>query len=166
MKADKLNTSFETKDNKEEYMTPPHIVTALNAKFDLDPCAERGSFVQFSSNIFHKEDDGLKQIWRGRVWCNPPYGKKAGAFLEKLKIHNNGIALIFARTETRVWFDHIWNNATAVFFIKGRLSFYKKDGSKCGTAGSPSVLVAYGEENAEILKNCELKGRYIHLGDD
>jgi len=158
-----MNTQFETKDNKEEWMTPPYVVEALACDFAIDPCAEEGSFKQYAGAIFTKEQDGLKQPWVGRVWCNPPYGKKAGAFLKKLKEHNDGIALIFARTETRVWFDHIWNDATALFFIKGRLSFYSKEGVKGGTAGSPSVLVAYSEDCANILKNCSLKGKYVEL---
>ena len=161
-----MNVTFEKNDGKEEWMTPPYVVEALNTKFDLDPCSEEGSFARFADKVYTKKDNGLIQSWSGRVWCNPPYGNKAGDFLKKLKEHGNGIALIFARTETRVWFDHIWNDATALFFIKGRLAFYTKEGKKGGSAGSPSVLVAYGKENAELLKNCNLDGKYVELKKD
>lgn len=62
-----------------------------------------------------------------------------------------------------MFFDSIWSKATAVFFIKGRLSFHSVDGKKGGTAGAPSVLVAYGKDNAEYLKNIKIAGCYVDL---
>lgn len=104
------------------------------------------------------------QEWFGRVWLNPPYGNQTGKWLERLAAHNNGIALTFARTETRMFFDSIWTKATAILFIKGRLTFYHVDGTPgkhCG--GAPSVLIAYGEENAIALKESGIKGAFVRL---
>lgn len=84
-------------------------------------------------------------------------------WLEKLKTHGNGIALIFARTETRLFFQHIWNDADAVLFVKGRIKFYHVTGIQGGTPGAPSVFIAYGEENARALKNSGIEGRFIYL---
>lgn len=111
---------------------------------------------------------------RNRVWCNPPYGLKANIWLEKLHYHGNGIALIFARTETNMFFDWGWNKADAMLFIKGRLTFYDVYGNLCimkngknkgktANSGAPSVLIAYGQNNSEILKNCNIKGKFIPL---
>lgn len=33
-----------------------------------------------------------------------------------------------------------------------------------GTGGS--VLIAFGRENAEILRNCSLQGKYVELNND
>lgn len=77
--------------------------------------------------------------------------------------HENGIALIFARTETRAFFDFVWDHANALLFLKGRLRFHKPDGSIGGTAGSPSVLIAYGSQNANILEQCNLAGKLVKL---
>ena len=142
--------------------TPPYVIEALG-EFDLDPCASVDRPWDTAKSHYTIEDDGLLQPWFGRVWCNPPYGPKLGPFLRKMAEHDNGIALVFARTETRAFFDFVWNEATAIFFIKGRLRFYKPDGSMGGTAGSPSVLIAYGESQAEILKNCTLQGKYVRI---
>lgn len=76
--------------------------------------------------------------------------------------HNNGIALIFARTDTRMFHDYVFN-ADAILFIKGRLSFYDVKGIKGGTAGAPSCLVAYGAKAVERLKNCGIKGKLVKL---
>ena len=147
----------------DEWLTPPHILDALGT-FDLDPCAPIISPWNTAKNKFTIEDDGLKQKWYGRVWCNPPYGLQAAEWLNKLAGHGNGIALIFARTETRMFFDHVWNKADAVLFIEGRLFFHYVTGEKApANSGAPSVLVAYGKENVEILGNCGIRGKFVKL---
>jgi len=83
--------------------------------------------------------------------------------LKKCASHNNCIVLTFARTETKMFFEYVWTKAYAVFFIKGRLKFHHVDGKQGGTAGAPSVLIAYGVDNAVILKNCNLNGKFIAL---
>ena len=145
------------------WLTPPHILEALGP-FDLDPCASEDRPWDTAKNHYTIKDDGLSQAWSGRVWCNPPYGPKMSPFLEKLATHpGGGVALVFARTETRAFFDHVWDKATGILFLKGRLKFHKPDGELGGTAGSPSVLIAYGEAEAELLKNCKLNGKYIRI---
>jgi hypothetical protein len=107
-------------------------------------------------------DDGLNQTWEGFVWCNPPYGKETSKWLAKMADHNNGIALIFARTDTRMFHDYVFN-ADAILFIKGRLSFFSVEGVKGGTAGAPSCLVAWGPEAVERLKKSNIKGKLVLL---
>lgn len=100
--------------------------------------------------------------WDGYVWCNPPYGLQAARWLEKMAMHNNGIALIFARTETRMFFDFVWSRASALLFIEGRLYFYDVKGNKApGNTGAPSVLIAYGEYAAQRLHDSKIPGKYI-----
>jgi hypothetical protein len=94
---------------------------------------------------------------------NPPYGKGMELWMEKLKNHGNGIALIFARTETKLFFKHIWDDAHALLFVKGRIKFYNLAGQQCGTPGAPSVFIAFGENNAEVLKNSGIAGKFIRL---
>jgi hypothetical protein len=81
-----------------------------------------------------------------------------------MSIHNNGIALIFARTETKMFFKYIWPLAESLFFIEGRLYFYHLDGTVAEiNAGAPSVLVAYGREADDRLIRCAILGRYVKL---
>ena len=63
-----------------------------------------------------------------------------------------------------MFFDAVWDKADALYFIKGRLKFYHVDGTQGQSAGAPSVLIAYGNDNAESLRNCPLPGKYIDLG--
>ena len=150
------------------WFTPPEIISALGT-FDLDPCnPDGGSPFHTAENYFTKSEDSLTKDWEGRVWLNPPYGREIPSFLEKLKKHGNGIALIFARTETRFFFDHVWNDAHAILFIKGRLHFYDIHGKRAkANAGAPSCLIAYGHLNAVSLlhanKEGKIKGKLIRL---
>ena len=147
----------------EVWLTPPHIIEALGV-FDLDPCASEDRPWDTAKHHYTIKHDGLTQPWIGRIWCNPPYGPKMGPFLDKLAGHSGGgVALVFARTETKAFFDFVWDKATAILFLKGRLKFHKPNGELGGTAGSPSVLIAYGEAEAENLKNCKLQGKYLRI---
>lgn len=157
-----MDTSFERTESKEEWLTPPDLVKSLG-DFDLDPCAATNQPWKTAKEHYIESDDGLLKPWHGRVWCNPPYGQKTAAFMSKLKAHGNGIALIFARTETRNWFDNIWSGADAVLFLKGRLRFYNIKGQQADSAGAPSALIAYGKDNVLALKNIQSKGKLILL---
>lgn len=163
IKFKQMNTSFERCENtKVEWLTPPELVKKLG-EFDLDPCSPvKAPFLHAKYN-FTILDDGLNREWFGRVYLNPPYGRGMELWLEKLKTHGNGIALIFARTETRLFFQHIWNDADAVLFVKGRIKFYHVTGIQGGTPGAPSVFIAYGKENAMALKNSGIEGKYLDL---
>jgi hypothetical protein len=158
-----MNTSFERSINtKVEWLTPPVLVKNLG-EFDLDPCSPINSPFLHAKNNFTIEDNGLNKKWFGRVYMNPPYGKGMEAWLEKLKNHGNGIALIFARTETKTFFNHVWDDADALLFVKGRIKFFNLEGKQVGTPGSPSVFIAYGKENVEALKNSGIEGKLILL---
>lgn len=160
-----MSLTFNTNtENKEEWLTPPEIIRALG-DFDLDPCAPNPQIRPWdmAKVHFYKEIDGLNQEWFGRVWCNPPYGKQTFEWLKKLGAHGNGIALIFARTETKGFHSEIWDKADALFFFKGRLSFHEITGKKGGTANAPSCLVAFGKDNVEAIKNSNLQGKLVIL---
>lgn len=146
-----------------EWLTPPHVLQALG-QFDLDPCAPINRPWPMADQHFTAADDGLAKPWEGRVWLNPPYGQQAAAWLERLAAHGSGTALIFARTETAMFFDHVWAKATALLFLRGRLHFHYVDGTRAAAnGGAPSVLIAYGQGDAQILRDCGLPGHFVPL---
>jgi hypothetical protein len=148
---------------KDEWLTPPEIVKALGP-FDLDPCSPINRPWPTANNHFTIEDDGLSKSWAGSVWLNPPYGPHTLKWMEKLAKHGDGIALIFARTETEIFFQAVWGKATAILFIYGRLHFYDVEGKRASNnSGAPSVLIAYGHESAKRLKNSGIQGFYVDL---
>lgn len=144
------------------WLTPRNIIESLG-EFDLDPCTSLQRPWDTAKHHYTVEDDGLMQPWFGRVWCNPPYGKFATPFMEKMAEHNNGIALLFARTETKMFQNLVFPYAKAILFLGWRLKFHKPDGSLAAHSQSPSVLIAYGEQEVAVLESCGLKGKVAHL---
>jgi len=147
----------------DEWLTPPEIINALGP-FDLDPCAPVKRPWPTASKHFTIEDNGLLQPWEGFIWCNPPYGNYGTRWMERMAMHNNGIALIFARTETFMFHRFVWNVAESILFIQGRITFYRPNGIQADmNGGAPSVLIGYGMEADERLKNCGINGKYIKI---
>lgn len=146
---------------KDEWLTPPDILKALG-HFDLDPCAPVNRPWPMADHHYTAEDNGLAKPWFGRVYCNPPYGLEAAIWLDRLAEYGNGIALIFARTETSMFFKHVWRKADAILFIEGRLYFHHVDGTRANAnSGAPSCLVAYGEDNVVALQNSGIAGYLV-----
>lgn len=166
---------------KDAWLTPPEIIRALGGpqSFHTDPCSPINRPWDTAQLHYTIVDDGLRQPWFGRVWLNPPYGGKetVGPWMRAMVAQGRGTALIFARTETEVFFQTVWRAATAVLFLEGRLHFYHGQrtyvpreerwfeiGERASAnAGAPSVLIAYGEEDAAILRDCGIAGQYIKL---
>lgn len=164
-----MNTLFETGQDgatatTHDWLTPPEILHALGG-FDLDPCASEHQPWRTAARQLTIRDDGLKQKWSGRVWCNPPYGPFAARWLERCADHGNAVAFVFARTETAVFQDYVWPLADGVLFLRGRVSFRLPGGGRSGPAGAPSVLIAYGQHNADALRTCGLPGAFVPLSD-
>jgi len=146
------------------WLTPREITDELGP-FDLDPCAAPSPRPwSTAERMIELPEDGLAAEWSGYVWCNPPYSFAAWDWLDKMADHGNGIALVFARTETAGFVRAVWKRATAVLFLHGRLHFHHPDGSRAqANAGAPSVLVAYGGYAASRLFRAELEGTYVPL---
>jgi hypothetical protein len=151
-----LSSHQSARMKNDEWLTPPEILAKLG-EFDLDPCAPAVRPWDTAKAHLTKADDGLSKQWAGRVWMNPPFGSEAIHWLAKLAHHGNGIALVPARTETRMFYDFVWSKANAVLFIKGRPHFHYVDGTRAkANSGAPICLVAYGVENDRALRNSGL----------
>lgn len=90
--------------------TPQDFFDRLDAEyhFTLDACALPQNAK--CERYYTPEQDGLSQPWRGTVWCNPPYGRQIGRWVEKAAESTAAgatvVMLLPARTDTR-WF-HRW----------------------------------------------------------
>lgn len=127
--------------NSEEWETPPALFKQLDEifHFNIDVCATKENAK--CPLYFTKEENGLEQEWNGVCFCNPPYGRSLGRWLEKAaKEEKRGVktvVLIPARTDTK-WFKEFCAHHT-IYFIEGRLRF---NGSK-ENAPFPSMLVIF-----------------------
>lgn len=159
-----------------DWLTPPAILESLGS-FDIDPCCPPGMPWRTAATMLTTR--GLEAKWTGRAFVNPPYGPDTGRWLARLAEHGRGTALIFARTETEHWFEHVWPKATAILFLEGRLHFHVHQDTvfKVGkrlidvpaggrapfNSGAPSALVAYGLDDARRLRLADITGQFIAL---
>src|SRR5262249_39145220 len=112
--------------------------------FDLDPCATAANAK--APRFYTRDDDGLRQPWTGRVFCNPPYGRVIAEWVAKAKAAAATTAelvvlLVPARTDTRWWHEHVADAEGG--FLPGRVRFVE---AKSG-APFPSAVVVF--RNAE-----------------
>jgi len=137
-----IDVMYSSKSN--EWSTPQDFFDKLNAEFqfNLDPCATDENHK--CSKYFTRETDGLSQNWGGYcVFCNPPYGREIGAWVEKCyheaqKENTVVVMLIPARTDTKYFHDYIYHRSE-IRFIRGRLKF----GNSNQGAPFPSMVVIF-----------------------
>lgn len=147
----------------DSWITPKWLLDRLGP-FDLDPCACDPQPWPTATRMVTEQENGLLLQWSGFVWCNPPYGRSLGIWLERMALHNHGIALIFARTDTRAFHQNVWPHADTLLFLKGRLTFHKPSGEIAPmghNSGGPSVLIAYGREAKTRLFYCRDLGAIV-----
>ena len=80
--------------------------------------------------FFTPEQDGLKQVWRGVCWMNPPYhSPDVGAWVKKAyQASQQGavvVALLPMFTDT-VWF-HDYASHAEIEVLRGRLQFENRE---------------------------------------
>lgn len=131
---------FSSKTDRWE--TPQDFFEKLNQEFgfEIDVCALPENAK--CSRYFSPMDDGLKQDWTGVCWCNPPYGRAIGKWVEKAYASAvkgaTVVMLLPARTDTRWFHDWIYGKAE-IRFVRGRLKF---GGAEYG-APFPSMVVVF-----------------------
>jgi len=164
----------------DTWLTPPELIcgspkegyTGLGP-FDLDPATpENGMPWPTAARMLKPSDDGLASEWPADafVFMNPPFGRGQEAWMEKMANHpGGGIALVFARTETK-WFQRfVLNhpNISAVVFQEGRLKFHRANGDVGDAPPAGPAWIAYGEEGARRLKRAvregQIRGCYLEL---
>jgi len=133
--------------------TPWLLFRELHAEFGftVDVCAiaENAKLPRFWSPA----EDGLAQSWAGEVcWCNPPYGRRIGAWVaraaEAARHEGATVAVLCpARTDVRWWHAHVWDGVrhqprpgVQIRFLVGRVTFGDSRGRP---APFPTALVVF-----------------------
>lgn len=140
----------------DEYETPwalfDEIKTLANVNPQLDVCATHANTK--CPAWFTPQMDGLMQEWATDFWMNPPYSKVADwikkAFEEHDKWNVTGTVLTYNKTDTKWWHEYVLGKGAEIFFLKGRVNFYKdgvpvvnkKTGRK-QSAPYPSVVIVF-----------------------
>ncbi len=150
--AGRKGFTHESQHNEsQEWYTPPPLFEALGLTFDLDPCGAPPPDRDFvpARTRYTLYENGLLRPWKGLVFMNPPYGKDTPHWMRRFFDHGNGLALVFARTDTR-WFHEVAPYGM-LCFLRGRLRFIRPDGTEAGTPGAGSLLIALGARRRAAL---------------
>lgn len=138
-----------TSSAKEDWETPMWLFDRLDAEFDFTLDAAADAKNHKCNKFFTIRDDALSKTWQGeRVFCNPPYGKGVGKWLQKAYnevMHGRchlAVLLVAARTDT-IWFHDFVLGKAEIRFIRGRLRF----GEAKVNAPFPSMVVIYRKES-------------------
>jgi hypothetical protein len=98
-----MSTHQQSIGKSQTHLTPRSIIDALGP-FDTDPSAACSRPFDCANVNYTIDDDGLSKCWQGFVWMNPPFDRRViGDWMQRLAEHNDGIALVHARVETK-WF--------------------------------------------------------------
>ena len=128
-----------------EWATPQYLFDELNAEFgpfDLDPCATEENHKCARWFGDSPAGGGLNELWTGKVFMNPPYGRGIGRWMKKaMDSAATGAALVVclvpARTCSAWWHDYAMKGD--IRFIRGRVKF----GGHKWNAPFPSAIVIF-----------------------
>lgn len=118
-----MNRDVYASSKTDLWSTPQGLFDDLNAvwNFNTDVCALPENAK--CEHYYTPEMDGLKQEWKGVCWCNPPYGREVGKWVEKaVKSFATVVMLLPARTDTK-WFHDWCLPYGEIAFLRGRLKF-------------------------------------------
>lgn len=124
------------------WATPQDFFDNLNNEFmfEIDVCATAENAK--CKTFYTKEQNGLEMPWNGVCWCNPPYGREIGKWVERAYTSSVGgatvVMLLPARTDTKWFHEYIYGKAE-IRFIKGRLKF----GDSKNSAPFPSMVAVF-----------------------
>jgi phage N-6-adenine-methyltransferase len=137
-----LNESLYASGNGD-WETPDSLFAQLNKefRFTLDSCASQENAK--CKRFFTEDDNALAQRWKGRVFCNPPYGRGIGAWVEKAyrESQENSevvVCLLPVRSDTKWW--HKWVMQSSEIRLLTRRLTFKGSGNK---APVPSAIVVF-----------------------
>lgn len=125
-------------DAPVEWYTPPEYVEMARrvlGKIDLDPATNDVAQAWIKAKTYYTiDDDGLKQSWHGRVWCNPPYGRKVNRWLEKaIASYQSGdvdAAILLLNHTGAAWYKSLKKEVSAICEADQRISFLDATGKK------------------------------------
>lgn len=139
-----MNTEVMFSSKTDLWETPQEFFDRLNDEFqfEIDVCALPENAK--CNRYYTPEMDGLSMPWGGVCWCNPPYGREIGMWVQRAflaaKAGATVVMLLPARTDTKWFHDYIYCNSQAeIRFIRGRLKF----GGCKNSAPFPSMVVVF-----------------------
>lgn len=154
-----------------DWRTPPDVLDLVRQCYEtveigLDPATSDDNptrALEWTSST------GLDISWRGHglVWLNPPYGRGLRRWTRKARqeFEHAGAAdadalvmLVPARTDTAWWHEDVLPLASAILFLRGRLTFV----GAAAPAPFPSALVFRGGLRWDVVERSRERGWLVY----
>lgn len=144
-----VNTSKTPMASRDEWRTPPYIFAWLDRRysFDIDLAATHQN--KLCKEAFCFPNDALEVDWHSHGstgFCNPPYSNIA-PWLAKGRAESlcgfTSVFLIPTPNGERLYDEYVFDAASEVIFITGRLSFLTPDGIVINGNRWGSMIVVY-----------------------
>jgi ParB family chromosome partitioning protein len=123
-----------------EWHTPAEYIERVRrvlGRIDLDPASNpQAQQIVQATQHFCKDDDALAQVWRGRIWLNPPYSKGlliqfVNKLIREVEVGNLSAAIVLLNNFTDAsWFQLAQSRSSAFCFPRGRIYFENASGKK------------------------------------
>ncbi len=150
----------------DERFTPPEVFVLRDRVWpggvDTDPAWSPRSFSR-ARRCYTKHDNGLRQLWLGLVWLNPPWSDVL-PWLERLLDHlevqvgepREGMLCVRNDPSTE-WFKLAAARADAIAFLSKRTRYWqwnrrRKRLEQCGTPSFTSVIFYFGDDVDSFLQ--------------
>ena len=139
--------------DRDDWGTPDALYDVLDSEFRfcLDASAQQHN--SRCARYISPEEDALslpvgewhrRSTGMGAVWLNPPYGRDVARWVDRAIAECEAgatvVLLLFASTDT-AWWRRLWDAASEVRFLTGRLHFSRHDGTMAGAAPKGSAIV-------------------------
>jgi hypothetical protein len=154
----------------DEWYTPPEYISLARTvlgDIDIDPASTRlAQETVRAQRYFNKDENGLRQAWRGRVWLNPPFSQPLlSKFVAKLLMEWSArrmtacIALTHNCTDA-MWFQDVMDSAEAVCFAQRRVRFYGP-GGPLGSPPHGQTFFYFGADTEAFRREFEPIGSIV-----
>lgn len=148
-----------TESYSQHWCTPPKYVNAIRRFFggeiSLDPCSNKYSIVNATSEYRLPDTDGLEKRWDApTIFVNPPYGRDRqrgtgiSDWLEKCShaftnYNAEVLALVPVATNTRHWKYYVFGSASGIVFLYDTRLRFLENGLDVGKGAPMSCAMIY-----------------------
>lgn len=109
--------------SSSEWTTPQPLFNSLDKIFHFTLDAAATADNAKCAKFYTAKQDALAQEWRGVVWCNPPYGRGLGRWVEKACESRATVVMLLPAYTANAWWHEFVVPRGEVILLRGRVQY-------------------------------------------